>query len=193
MKRCGRGAPNPVRIAGLTAKIRSSIVCTRTIKGGGVQPRVDRLTTMQSRPRVVASDKDYVFDDQVGHLLRRAHQRHTSIFQEHIGDSQLTPLQFAALVKLSDLGEVSQNHLGRLIAMDAATMQGVIRRLFTRRLIDRRPDPTDRRRILLRLSPSGTSLLAECIANGFTVTDRTLEPLSPSERASLLGLLRRIS
>jgi DNA-binding MarR family transcriptional regulator len=148
---------------------------------------------MQSRPRVVASDKDYVLDDQVGHLLRRAHQRHTSIFQEQIGDSQLTPLQFAALVKLSDLGEVSQNHLGRLTAMDAATMQGVIRRLFARRLIDRRPDPTDRRRILLRLSPSGTSLLAARIANGFTVTDRTLEPLSPSERASLLGLLRRIS
>ncbi len=148
---------------------------------------------MQSRPRVVANDKDYVLDDQVGHLLRRAHQRHTSIFQEHIGDSQLTPLQFAALVRLSDLGEVSQNRLGRLTAMDAATMQGVIRRLFARRLIERRPDPTDRRRILLRLSPSGSKLLTACIANGFTVTDRTLEPLSPSERASLLDLLRQIS
>ena len=62
---------------------------------------------MQSRPSADTNDKDYVLDDQVGHLLRRAHQRHTSIFQEHIGDSQLTPLQFAALVKLSDLGEVS--------------------------------------------------------------------------------------
>ncbi len=191
--RRGGSAPNPSKFAGLTAKIRSSIVCTRTIRGGGVQPRVDRLTTMQSRPRVVANDKDYVLDDQVGHLLRRAHQRHTSIFQEHIGDFQLTPLQFAALIKLSDLGEVSQNRLGRLTAMDAATMQGVIRRLFARRLIERRPDPTDRRRILLRLSPPGTKLLTACTANGFTVTDRTLEPLSPSERTSLLDLLRRIS
>jgi len=148
---------------------------------------------MQSRPRVVASNKSYALDDQVGHLLRRAHQRHTSIFQEHIGDSQLTPLQFAALVRLSDLGEVSQNRLGRLTAMDAATMQGVIRRLFDRDLIERRPDPTDRRRILLRLSPSGSRLLDACIGNGFTVTDRTLEPLSPAERTSLLDLLRRIS
>lgn len=151
------------------------------------------MTTMQARPRVVADDREYVLEDQVGHLLRRAHQRHASIFQEHIGDSQLTPLQFAALVKLSDLGEVSQNRLGRLTAMDAATMQGVIRRLFARRLIERRPDPTDRRRVLLRPSASGTRLLSGCIANGVTVTDRTLEPLSPSERAALLGLLRRIT
>ncbi len=136
---------------------------------------------------------DYVLEDQVGHLLRRAHQRHTSIFQEHLGDSQLTPLQFAALVKLDDIGAVSQNRLGRLTAMDAATMQGVIRRLFARRLIERLPDPTDRRRILLRLSPSGSRLLIGCIANGVTVTDRTLGPLSPSERSALLDLLRRIS
>ena len=148
---------------------------------------------MQSRPRVVANDKAYVLDEQVGHLLRRAHQRHTSIFQGSIGDSQLTPLQFAALVKLSDLGEVSQNHLGRLTAMDAATMQGVIRRLFARRLIERRPDPTDRRGVLLQLSPNGTTLLATCIANGFTVSERTLEPLNPSKRTSLLDMLRRIS
>ncbi len=148
---------------------------------------------MRSRPRIVPNDREYVLEEQVGHLLRRAHQRHGSIFQEHIGDAQLTPLQFAALVKLSDLGEVSQNHLGRLTAMDAATMQGVIRRLFARRLIERRPDPGDRRRILLRLSPAGTERLAGCIATGVTVTDRTLEPLSPSERAEMLDLLRRIT
>ena len=75
------------------------------------------------------SDADYVLEQQAGHLLRRAHQRHAAIFQGLIGDSQLTTLQFAALVRLRDLGEVSQNQLGRLTAMDAATMQGVIKRL----------------------------------------------------------------
>ncbi len=57
-------------------------------------------------------------------------------------------LQFAALVRLRDLGGVSQNQLGRLIAMDAATMQGVIKRLAARGLIRRRPDPNDRRRLI---------------------------------------------
>ncbi len=45
----------------------------------------------------------YLLEQQAGHLLRRAHQRHTAIFQEIQGDSQLTPLQFAALVKLRDI------------------------------------------------------------------------------------------
>ena len=80
----------------------------------------------------------YVLEEQAGHLLRRAHQRHSAIFQATIGDDQLTPLQFAALMKLSDVGETSQNLLGRLTAMDAATMQGVIKRLSARGLIDRR-------------------------------------------------------
>ena len=187
--RCGLGLPEA---AGLTAKISSSIVYTQTIISS-VQLQVNQLISIQSRPRAIANDKGYLRDDQVGHRLRRAHQRHMPIFQDQIGASQLTPLQIAALVTLSDLGEVSQDYLGWLTAMDAATMQGVIRRLFARRLLERRPDPTDRRRVLLRLTPNGTSLLATCIANGFTVSERTLEPLHSSECTSLLELLRRNS
>lgn len=147
----------------------------------------------RAQVRARAGESDYVLEDQVGHLLRRAHQRHTAIFQENIGDSQLTPLQFAALVKLGDLDEVSQNHLGRLTAMDAATMQGVIKRLLARGLIDRRPDPHDRRRLLLTLSRKGAALLADSVGHGHAITDETLGPLSASERRTLLDLLRRIA
>ena len=147
----------------------------------------------RAQVRARTGDNDYVLEDQVGHLLRRAHQRHAAIFQENIGDSQLTPLQFAALVKLGDVGEVSQNHLGRLTAMDAATMQGVIKRLLARGLIDRRPDPHDRRRLLLTLSSKGATVLAGCVDHGHAITDETLDPLSAAERRTLLDLLRRIA
>lgn len=137
--------------------------------------------------------RHYILEDQVGHLLRRAHQRHTAIFQDMIGDPQLTPLQFAALAKLLDVGEVSQNHLGRLTAMDAATMQGVIKRLLARGLIERRPDPDDRRRLLLTLSKAGADVMIACQANGFAITDETLSPLSAAERKTFLELLRKMS
>lgn len=140
-----------------------------------------------------ADKPDYLLEDQVGHLLRRAHQRHTAIFQSTIGDEQLTPLQFAALMKLADVGETSQNHLGRLTAMDAATMQGVIKRLIARGLIERRPDPDDRRRLLLTLSPNGIKLVADATKRGHEITDRTLEPLSASDRQTFLRLLRRLT
>ena len=135
----------------------------------------------------------YVLEDQVGHLLRRAHQRHAAIFQNHIGDAQVTPLQFAALVKLRDLGEVSQNLLGRLTAMDAATMQGVIKRLAARGVIERRPDPDDRRRLILSLSVEGRALVDALIPHGADITARTLEPLTAAEQRAFLDLLAKIS
>ena len=151
------------------------------------------MSDSRARWAAKAGDGAYVLERQVGHLLRRAHQRHAAIFQELIGDGQLTPLQFAALVKLRDLGKVSQNQLGRLIAMDAATMQGVIKRLLARELISRRPDPDDRRRLILGLTRDGEKLLSAAVAAGSRITRRTLEPLSASEQRVFLAYLARLA
>ena len=141
----------------------------------------------------MAAKDGYILERQAGHLLRRAHQRHSAIFQEKIGDAQLTPLQFAALVKLRDLKEVSQNHLGRLTAMDAATMQGVIKRLASRNLIKRRPDPDDRRRLIVSLSAEGYDLVNTLVSSGSDITAQTLEPLCPAERKQFLDLLTKLA
>lgn len=137
--------------------------------------------------------QQYILERQAGHLLRRARQRHSTIFQENIGDPQLTPLQFAALVKLRDLGEVSQNHLGRLTAMDAATMQGVIKRLGLRGLIVRRPDPKDGRRLIISLSNEGKKTISKLVEFAKNVTNETLAPLSLSERNTFLFLLSKVA
>lgn len=146
-----------------------------------------------ARPGRGETGPDYVLEDQVGHLLRRAHQRHAAIFQDMIGEGQLTPLQFAALIKLDDLGEVSQNELGRRTAMDAATMQGVIKRLLARGLADRKPDPGDRRRVVLSLTAEGRALIAAARPSGHAITDETLAGLSDAERRSFLALLKRLA
>lgn len=151
-------------------------------------------TAAARRPeQPAATAGDYRLEDQVGHLLRRAHQRHTAIFQQGFADLQLTPTQFAALAKIRDLGKVSQNQLGRLTAMDPATIQGVIQRLEARKLIDRQPDPDDRRCTILSLSGAGQALIAEAIQRGRSVTEATLTPLSPSERQAFLALLKKLT
>ncbi len=144
------------------------------------------------------SDKDapeggaYTVEHQIGYLLRRAHQRATALFQAHIGDPGTTPTQFTSMVKLGEQGELSQNHLGRLVGMDKATAQGVVRRLRDRDLIAARPDPADARRTLLRLTPTGEDVLARLVANGPRVTAETLKPLDAAEQRTLLGLLSRL-
>ncbi|MGQ0662057.1 MAG: MarR family winged helix-turn-helix transcriptional regulator [Pseudomonadota bacterium] len=135
----------------------------------------------------------YVLGDQVGHLIRRAHQRHTAIFQDRIGDAELTCTQFAALVKIMDLGQVSQNRLGRLTAMDPATIQGVIQRLQARGLIARHDDPADRRLTRLRLTAPGLALARAAIARARAASEATLAPLAPGERKTFLALLRRLA
>lgn len=134
----------------------------------------------------------YVLEDQVGHLLRRAHQRASAIFQEIMTEG-LTPPQFAALVKIRDFGTVSQNRLGRSVAMDPATSQGVTQRLLAKNLIDRKDDPQDRRRTLLSLTPEGVAMLERLVAQGKQITAETLEPLTPEEQRQFLALLAKIT
>lgn len=134
----------------------------------------------------------YVLDRQVGFLMRRAQQRHIAIFQQMIGAGGPTPTQFAALSKLAASKEVSQNQLGRLTAMDPATIKGVITRLAERGLVERLPDPGDQRRILIRLSEAGRALMPELFARATEITAATLQPLSDKEAQQLQLLLAKL-
>lgn len=135
----------------------------------------------------------FVVEDQVGLLLRRAHQRHSMLFQDGIGAADLTPTQFTALVKVVELGRVTQNHLGRLAAMDPATIQGVVRRLTARGYMRRTVDPLDRRTAVLAPTPMGVDAAAQAVACARRITDATLQPLDEEDRRHLLALLRRIA
>jgi DNA-binding MarR family transcriptional regulator len=134
----------------------------------------------------------FVLDNQIGHLLRRAHQRASAALMTVLAEHQLTPTQFFAMARLWERGELSQNRLGRLSAMDPATIQGVVRRLGQRGYVERRPDPTDRRRMVLQLTPSGWSLVSGLLGQIDAVSGRMLAPLTPDERDQLRDLLRKI-
>ena len=135
----------------------------------------------------------YVLEDQVGHLLRRAHQRHTALFAALFAAVGLTPTQWAALAALAAAGPMTQNLLGRSTAMDPATIQGVVRRLTARGLVIRTSDPRDRRHVKLALTQAGTACYETAIASAAAVSEATLAPLDPEARAAFLALLRRIA
>lgn len=135
----------------------------------------------------------YRLDVSAGHLLRRAHQRYQSLFQECAAGLGLTGPQFATLVRLSEVGSATQNHLGRLAAMDSSTVQGVVRRLIDRGLIRTSSDPMDRRMRVLTITPEGESLLDSAQAAGQRANDALTATLTPAERGRLLELLQRLS
>jgi DNA-binding MarR family transcriptional regulator len=118
-------------------------------------------------------------------------QRHAAIFARDIG-TNLTPTQWAALSKLAETGPCSQNQLGRLTAMDVATIKGVIDRLTARGLTETSSDPEDGRRLLVSLTRAGQQLAEKVSPNALAVSKETLAPLDAKERETLFALLNKL-
>jgi DNA-binding MarR family transcriptional regulator len=137
------------------------------------------------------SGRPYSLDEQVGFLLRQASQRHTALFAARmIGD--LTTTQWAALARLDERGPCSQNLLGRLTSMDAATIKGVVDRLVGRGYAEAAADPTDSRRLVIALTATGRALVQRAAPAAHAITEATLDPLTASERRSIVRLLGKL-
>jgi MarR family transcriptional regulator, lower aerobic nicotinate degradation pathway regulator len=134
---------------------------------------------------------DYVLDCQVGFILRQASQRHAALFSARMG-VETTPTQWAALAKLCEIGPTSQNQLGRMTAMDVATIKGVVDRLMKRGLVRSMADEGDARRRLLALSEEGRTFVAANAATAHAITRETLAPLAEREKALFVSLLAKL-
>lgn len=143
------------------------------------------------RRSVRPSRAPYVLDEQIGFILRQVSQRHTVIFARDIG-AELTPTQWAALAKLTETGPCSQNQLGRLTAMDAATIKGVIDRLTARGLTETSADPEDGRRLRVSLTRAGQQMAEKVASNALAISRETLAPLDSREREMLMVLLEKL-
>lgn len=141
-------------------------------------PEVDHATT-------------YVLDEQIGFLLRQVTQRHTTIFAHLIGDD-LTPMQWAVLAKLHEIGQTSQAALGRAVCMDAATVKGTVDRLMTRGLAVRSQDLDDRRKLLVDLTEEGLAVALRNRERAIAITRETLAPLTDKETRLLFALLTKM-
>jgi DNA-binding MarR family transcriptional regulator len=133
----------------------------------------------------------YVLDEQIGFLLRQVWQRHAAIFAREIGINLTSP-QWAALSKLAETGPCSQNQLGRLTAMDVATIKGVIDRLTARGLTETSPDPEDGRRLVVSLTRAGQQLVEKAAPNALAISRETVAPLDAKEREMLVALLSKL-
>ena len=147
-----------------------------------------RRTPVEEAGRAAA----YVLEEQVGFLLRCAHQSATEEFNRVMGRFAVTPTQFAALAKLDDLTSVSQNELGRLTRMDPATISGVVGRLTARGFVRQSPHARDARRVLLALTPSGRTAVRDMKAVAAEVSRRTLARLTSAEADALVTALAKI-
>lgn len=155
-------------------------------------PQQDRKTMQPTSPVSELQTLSYDVTEQIGHLLRKAGQRHTAIFQHYVGDNQLTAIQFVTLCALRDHGPSSQTELVEATAVDQATIRGIIQRLKSRNLIELAPDKDDRRKVIVELTQEGLNLLDRVIPRAHTISELTMGNLNPAERVAIVYLLRKM-
>ena len=110
--------------------------------------------------------------------------------QETLAPWDINPSQFRALRVLNHHGAIRLSDLsGRLhIAPRSATE--VVDALESRGLVERRPDPSDRRATLAELTEHGTTVLRGIRAARGTEAERVFDRLSPADRDHLARILR---
>jgi DNA-binding MarR family transcriptional regulator len=136
---------------------------------------------------------NYQFSEQIGHLLRRAYQRHMAIFQETVPDSTLTPSQFVVLCTVRDQPGCEIAAIVRATALDEPSVRGIVERLKWRGLLSVEQEPGDGRHMKMTLTEEGRQLAAKTVPFAEQISELTYGDLSADERAQLARLVRRIS
>jgi DNA-binding MarR family transcriptional regulator len=96
------------------------------------------------------------------------------------------------LAALDEAGPASQAELSRRTTIDRSIMVATVNELAGAGLVERTPDPTDRRRNVVTLTAAGRRRLRKLDRLLTGVQDDLLAPLSAEERAQLVHLLTRV-
>lgn len=139
-----------------------------------------------------ADSSTYDFTKQIGFLLRRAYQRHTSIFQQAVPESQLTAAQFVVLLTTRDRGPSKVSTIVAMTSIDEPSVRGIVERLKWRKLVETEHEPGDARHMLVRLSAAGQELLDQTVPFAQQITELTYGDLSADERVTLVRLLHKM-
>jgi DNA-binding MarR family transcriptional regulator len=104
----------------------------------------------------------------------------------------ITPGQSRALRVLHKHGDMRLNHLSEHLRIAPRSTTEVVDALEERGLVERRPDPTDRRATLVILTERAATLVDEIRKAAWAETDRSFAALDPADRKTLARILRTL-
>jgi DNA-binding MarR family transcriptional regulator len=112
--------------------------------------------------------------------------------QETLAPWDITPSHFRALRVLKRRGVMRLSELSDLLRIAPRSATEVVDALESRGLVQRRPDPGDRRATLVEVTGRGTEVLDAIRAARGTETERAFGQLSQADRAHLARILRKL-
>ena len=131
--------------------------------------------------------------DQVLWALGRSSQHAQRLVRQHMTQAGVRTQHYHVLASLADEGEAAQATLADRIGFDRSDLVTLLDELEDLKYVERRVDPADRRRKIVAITPAGEKQLIAMDQLIVAAEAELLEPLSASERKTLLGLLHRLS
>ncbi|MER5577318.1 MarR family winged helix-turn-helix transcriptional regulator [Streptomyces massasporeus] len=125
-------------------------------------------------------------------LLSQLTVRSDRLITEGLARADARKWHYAVLASLREFGPASQAELSRRAGIYRSDMVGVLNELAERDLVERTPDPADRRRNVITISPRGRRHLDRLDALLDDLHDTLLAPLDPAERDQFVELLTRL-
>ena len=152
---------------------------------------VDRFVAQWARER---PDLDLAPMALIGRLGRLS-ALGTAVIEAGLAKHGLKLGEFDVLASLRRAGkpyELTPGALIRQLMLSSGAMTNRLDRLESNGLVQRAPDPADRRGVIVRLTPEGHKVVDDAVTDHVTTEAGLLEPLSASERAALDRLLRKL-
>jgi DNA-binding MarR family transcriptional regulator len=152
---------------------------------------VDRIVSAWRRERPGLDVAPLEVFSRVSRLARRLDLARGTAFAEH----GLDGWEFDVLSALRRAGTPYELSPGQLVTetlVTSGTMTNRVDRLAARDYVERHPDPTDRRGVIVRLTPRGMSVVDAALSDLLAHEHELLAELSDGERDELSGLLRRL-
>lgn len=125
-------------------------------------------------------------------LLGQASTHAQRLVTEGLSGADARKWHYAALVALEESGPASQAALSLRTGIHRSDLVAVINELAERELVERAPDPGDRRRNVVTLTPLGRRRLRKLEHLLDAAQEELLSPLSHQEREQLVHLLGRL-
>jgi DNA-binding MarR family transcriptional regulator len=126
------------------------------------------------------------------HLLHRAGQCASDIFQSEMNGEDLTPRQYAVLVAVAQNEGVSQTLLVEKTGVDRSTLADIVRRMLKKGLLQRRRTKEDARAYSVKLTEEGWKVLKTTDPLAKRVDDKILAVLPGTQRERFLQDLNQI-
>jgi MarR family transcriptional regulator, transcriptional regulator for hemolysin len=127
-----------------------------------------------------------------GFLLKEVSRRYVNRFEVRAAEIPLNLAQAKALVRLEKNEGVSQARLAELAEVDPMTMVRILDRMEAEGLLERRPDPADRRARCLYLTTRARPILNEIWRLSEEIRAEIFAGVSKEERERFMGVLERL-